>query len=174
MLEISREDRIRGLARARPGVRDGDFAYAQAPAAFNVGALSAGPAHLRNFVPDLAVVPAQNSRDLLYREAAQEQVAQLGQLRIGPFPPGVRGRRFVLNRGAVGIDDGGPNDAKESRLFGMRWPADALDGMLVLGCYLGMARFLASKGSFQPPQSSTLSLLERPQRGMKSGSRREG
>ncbi|HEX3412386.1 MAG TPA: hypothetical protein VHT00_11750 [Stellaceae bacterium] len=70
--------------------------------------LRAGPTHVRNLFPDLAAVPAQNLRDLLYREAAHKQVAQLGQLRIGPFPPGIRGRRVVLNRGAVRIDDRGP------------------------------------------------------------------
>jgi hypothetical protein len=89
--------------------------YTQAPAAFKVGdgaALSAGPAYFRNLSPDVAVVPAQNSRDLLYREVAYKQLAQLGQVRIGPFPPGVRGRRVVLNRGAVRIDDRGPNEAE--------------------------------------------------------------
>jgi hypothetical protein len=35
-------------------------------------ALSARPAHLRNLVADVAAVPAQNSRDLLYREAAHK------------------------------------------------------------------------------------------------------
>src|SRR4051812_46987769 len=83
----------------------------QVPAAFKVGdgaALSAGPARVRNLFADLALVPAQNSRDLLYREAAQEQVAQLGQLRIRPFFLGAW--RSVPYRGAWRIDDRGPND----------------------------------------------------------------
>jgi hypothetical protein len=40
-----------------------------------------------------------------------------------PFPPGIGGRRVVLNRGAVRIDDRGPNEAEQSFLFGMQWPA---------------------------------------------------
>lgn len=65
----------------------------------------------------------QTARDLLYREAAQEHLAQLGQLRIRPFPFRVHDRLFVLNRGALWIDDRGPNDAEESFLFAMGWPA---------------------------------------------------
>jgi hypothetical protein len=41
---------------------------------------AAGPAHLRNLVSNFAVIPAQKSRDLRYREAAHKHVAQLGQL----------------------------------------------------------------------------------------------
>jgi hypothetical protein len=60
----------------------------------------------------LPVIPAQNPRDLFYREAAHQHVAQLGQLRLGPFPFGVHGRLFVLSRGALRINDRGPNDAE--------------------------------------------------------------
>jgi hypothetical protein len=74
--------------------------------------LTAGPPDLRNLVPDLAVIPAQKSRDLLDREAAHEHIAQLGQLRIRPFPFRVHGRLFVLNGGALRIDDRGPNNAE--------------------------------------------------------------
>jgi hypothetical protein len=42
--------------------------------------LSAGPAHLGDFVSDVAMIPAQTTRDLLNREAAYEHVAQLMQL----------------------------------------------------------------------------------------------
>jgi hypothetical protein len=73
---------------------------------------TAGPAYFDDFVSDFTVVPTQKSRDLLYREAAHKQVTQLGQLCIGPFPPGVRRRQLVLNRGAVRIDDRGPDDAE--------------------------------------------------------------
>jgi hypothetical protein len=54
--------------------------------------LSAGPAHLGDFVSDVAMIPAQTTRDLLNREAAHEHVAQLVQLLIRPFPAGVLGR----------------------------------------------------------------------------------
>ena len=74
--------------------------------------LPAGPPHLRKFISDLPVIPAQNPRDLFYREAAHQHVAQLGQLRLGPFPFGVHGRLFVLSRGALRINDRGPNDAE--------------------------------------------------------------
>jgi hypothetical protein len=37
--------------------------------------LPAGPAHLRDFVSDLAVIPVQKARDLLYREPVHEHVA---------------------------------------------------------------------------------------------------
>jgi 4'-phosphopantetheinyl transferase len=37
----------------------------------------AGPAYLDDFVSDIAVVPSQKARDLLYREAAHELVARL-------------------------------------------------------------------------------------------------
>ena len=73
---------------------------------------TAGPADFGDFVLDFAVISTQNSRDLFYRQAAHEHVAQLGQLCIGPFPPGVRRRQLVLNRGAVRIDDRGPDDAE--------------------------------------------------------------
>jgi hypothetical protein len=61
---------------------------------------------------DFAVISTQNSRDLFYRQAAHEHVAQLDQVRIGPFPLGVRAWWFVLNCGALRIDDRGPNDAE--------------------------------------------------------------
>jgi hypothetical protein len=69
----------------------------------------AGPANLGDFVSDLDIIPTQNPRDLLNREAAQEQFAQLAQLRIRPFFASFR-RRFVLNLGPSRIDDRGPND----------------------------------------------------------------
>jgi len=68
------------------------------------------------------VIPAQKLRDLLYREAAHEQVAQPGQLRIRPFSASFRGR-FVPNLGPLRIDDQGADPAEESLLFGMGWPA---------------------------------------------------
>jgi hypothetical protein len=58
------------------------------------------------------MVPAQKSCDLLNREAKHKHVAQLGQLRVRPFPFRVRGRLFVINSGALRIDDRGPNDAE--------------------------------------------------------------
>jgi hypothetical protein len=42
------------------------------------------------------VIPAQAVRDLLYREAAQEHAAKLVQLRIRPFPAGVRVRAMIV------------------------------------------------------------------------------
>ena len=69
----------------------------------NGSPLLAGSAYLHDLVPDLAVVPAQKSRDLLYREAAHKHVAQLGQLRVRPFPFRVRGRLFVRNSGVLRI-----------------------------------------------------------------------
>ena len=44
--------------------------------------LPAGPTHLRHLVPDLAVIPAQPTRDFLYRDAANEHLAQGFHLRI--------------------------------------------------------------------------------------------
>src|SRR5205814_6518812 len=92
----------------------GDLRSSKTPCRFRVdrGGPTAGPADLYDFVLDFRVIPTQQSRDLLYREAAHKHVAQFGQLRIGPFPPGVRGRRFVLNLGPLLIDDRGPNDAE--------------------------------------------------------------
>ena len=52
--------------------------------------LSAGPAHLGDFVSDVAMIPAQTTRDLLNREAAQEHVAQLFQVRLGPVASSLR------------------------------------------------------------------------------------
>jgi hypothetical protein len=72
------------------------------------------------------VASAQKSRDLLYREAAHKHVAQLGQLRVRPFPFRVSGRLFVLNSGALRIDYRGANDAESSFLFGMRRPSGTL------------------------------------------------
>jgi hypothetical protein len=39
--------------------------------------LAAGPAYLNDDVLDVAVISSQKTRDLLYREAAYEHVAQL-------------------------------------------------------------------------------------------------
>ena len=41
------------------------------------------------------MIPAQAVRYLLYREAAHEHVTQLVQLRIRPFPAGVRVRAMI-------------------------------------------------------------------------------
>jgi hypothetical protein len=66
--------------------------------------LTAGPAYFDDLVLDIAVIPAQKSRDLLHRKAAHEHVAKLGQLRIRPFPCGVspptvrRQRRCPVDR----------------------------------------------------------------------------
>jgi hypothetical protein len=99
--------------------------HTQVPAAFKVGdgaALSAGPAHVRNLFAHLALVPAQNSRDLLYREAAQEQVAQLGQLRIRPLPDGVHWRRFVVSVRPRGARIDAPIRRNSASCSGFRGP----------------------------------------------------
>jgi hypothetical protein len=44
--------------------------------------LSAGPAHLGDFVSDVAVIPAQPTRDLVHRDATNEHLAQRVHLRI--------------------------------------------------------------------------------------------
>jgi hypothetical protein len=83
----------------------------------------ASPPHLRNFIPDLAVIPTQKSRDLLYREPAHKHVAQLGQLRIRPFSSGVHGWRFVLNPGPLRIDDERADHPEERISLRVLWPA---------------------------------------------------
>jgi hypothetical protein len=88
---------------------------------------STGPADLRDLVPDLAVTPAQKSRDLLYREAAHEHVAQLGQLRIRPFPAGVPARWF-LSLGPLRIDDERANQPEERISLGTLRPPKEIVG----------------------------------------------
>ena len=68
------------------------------------------------------MIPVQKPRDLLYREAAQEQVAQLVQLRIRPFP--LHGRRLVVCAGRLRIEDRGADPAEERILFGISRAAE--------------------------------------------------
>ena len=42
----------------------------------------AGAAYLDDFVPDLTVIPAQNTRNFIDREPAHEHVAQFVQFRV--------------------------------------------------------------------------------------------
>jgi hypothetical protein len=64
-------------------------------------ALAAGPSYLDDLVLDIAVIPAQKTRDLLYREAAYEHVAQLDQLHIRTFFGGAVGRPVVASVGQM-------------------------------------------------------------------------
>jgi hypothetical protein len=64
--------------------------------------LPAGPAHLGDLVADIAVIPAQPPRDLVYRDAANEHLAQCVHLRIRPLSAGIHGQRFV---GPLRIED---------------------------------------------------------------------
>jgi hypothetical protein len=88
-----------------------------------VAAAAAGPPYLRDFVPDLAVIPAQTMCDFLDREAANEHVAQLAQRWLRPFPGDRDARHFGVSVGGVTIEHRGANQAQERVLFGMRWPA---------------------------------------------------
>src|SRR5262249_39250344 len=84
--------------------------------------LPAGPPHLRHLVPHLAVIPAQNSRHLLDREAGNEHAAQLAQLRIRPLFARVRRRLFVLSLGRLRIQDQCANRAEECFVLRMSRP----------------------------------------------------
>ena len=66
--------------------------------------LPAGPAYLRDLVSDLDLVPPKTKRDFRNREAAQEHVAQLLQLRIRPFVAGAHAWWF-LSLGPLRMDD---------------------------------------------------------------------
>ena len=85
--------------------------------------LTTGPADFDDFVLDFAVISTQNSRDLLYRQAAHKHIPQLGQLRIGPFAANAHGWRLVPNLGAPQIDDRVANQVEQRFLFGMPWTA---------------------------------------------------
>src|SRR5262249_36691712 len=67
--------------------------------------LPAGPPRLRNLVADIAMIPAQTSRDFLYRDAAHEHLAQPLHLRIRPLYAGIHGQRFVICLGPPRIED---------------------------------------------------------------------
>jgi len=71
-------------------------------------ALPAGPAYLDDFVLHIAVIPAQKSGDLLYREATNQHVAQLDQFRIRPLFGGVL---IILGVGPARASDRGANQA---------------------------------------------------------------
>ena len=58
--------------------------------------LRASPAYLGDFVSDLAVIPAQTTRDFVYPDAANEHLAQRVHLRIRPLSAGIHGQRFVI------------------------------------------------------------------------------
>jgi hypothetical protein len=109
---------VRNLLAAAP---DGQFVSCSPPT-FGGRGSTAGPAFFDDFVLYIATISVQKLRDLLYREAAHEHVAQRGQVRIGPFPLGVRAGRFVLNRGVPRIDDRGPNDASRAFCSGCGGP----------------------------------------------------
>ena len=67
--------------------------------------LSAGPAHLGDFVSDFAMIPAEPPRDLVYRDATNEHLAQRVHLRIRPLSAGIHGQRFVICLGPPRIED---------------------------------------------------------------------
>src|SRR5437588_12848674 len=67
--------------------------------------LPPGPAHLDHPVPDLDLIPTQPPRDLVYRDAATEHLAQRVHLRIRPLSAGIHGQRFVICLGPPRIED---------------------------------------------------------------------
>jgi len=84
------------LAGDRPNLISGDSAEPVLPA---------GPAHLGDFISDVAMIPAQTTRDLVHRDATNEHLAQRVHLRIRPLSAGIHGQRFVICRGPARIED---------------------------------------------------------------------
>ena len=80
------------------------------------------PADLDDFVLDIPMIPAQTARDFLYWEAAHEHVAQLGNLRIGPFPDCVRPRPLVLISAPCGSRIEVPIRRRRASCSGFRGP----------------------------------------------------
>jgi hypothetical protein len=68
---------------------------------------------------NVPVIAPQTVPNLLNREAAHEQVAQLVQLPIRPFPPGVHGRRLIVRLGPERIEDRGPYQAQQRFALGI-------------------------------------------------------
>jgi len=86
--------------------------------------LTASPAYLGHLLSDIAVIPAQKSRDLIYRQAMHEHVAQLKHFLIRPFLGDVRARRLGISVGALRIEDQGADPSQERVLFGISWPVE--------------------------------------------------
>jgi hypothetical protein len=83
-------------------VGSGRYAPADAEARRQSNLLPAGPPHLSDFVADLDFIPAQPPRDLVYRDATNEHLAQRVHLRIRPLSAG---QRFVICLGPPRIED---------------------------------------------------------------------
>jgi hypothetical protein len=113
---------LRRTRRLTPTTRRKFAGLSLAGSEFGGGRHTAGPPHIRYFIPYLTVIPAQKSRDLLYREPAP----QLGQLRIRPFSSGVHGWRFILNLGPLWIDDRGTDHPEKRISLGTLRPAEKI------------------------------------------------
>jgi hypothetical protein len=100
---------IRRVGRRNQGGRSNRILLGDDPTA---PVLPTGPSHLGHLVSDVAMIPAQTTRDLVHRVAAHEHVAQLVQLPVRPLSAGVLGRLFVLRLGPVRIEDGCANQAQ--------------------------------------------------------------
>ena len=73
---------------------------------------------------DLAVIPAQTTRDFLYREPAHEHFPQLVQLPTRPFPAGVPGRRFTIRLSPMRIEDRGTYQSQQRFVLGISRTAE--------------------------------------------------
>ena len=86
--------------------------------------LPARQAHLGDLVADLAVIPAQTTRDFLYREPAHEHFPQLAQLPIRPFRAGDHGHPFTIRLGPARIEDRGTDQAQKRFVLGISRAAE--------------------------------------------------
>jgi hypothetical protein len=70
------------------------------------------------------VIPAQTARDFLYRDAANEHLAQRAHLRIRPLSAGIHGQRSVICLGSPRIEDRGPYQAQQRFVLGISRAAE--------------------------------------------------